>query len=389
MENRLALLGSTGSIGRQALDVARGLGLQVTVLAAHHNVAVLEDQIREWKPELAAVYDAGAAARLRKSIADTNTRVVQGLEGLCEAASYPGAEAVLNAVVGMVGLHPTLAALRAGKLLALANKEALVAGGALVMREAASRGLPVLPVDSEHSAIFQCLQGAPGKDAVEKLILTASGGPFFGRARAELEHVTPEQALRHPNWQMGAKITVDSATMMNKGLELIEASWLFGIPPERIDILVHRESVVHSMVEYRDHSVIAQLGVPDMRLPIQYAFTYPERLPSPVAPLRLTDYGSLTFFAPDEETFACLRACKHAMRRGGLAPAAANGANEAAVSLFLEGKLPFLAIGELVEAAAQRQPAGEGELTVEQILEADRAARAFVREQALTREGCQ
>lgn len=378
MEKTVSVLGSTGSIGLQTLDVVRGLGLRVCALAAHSSVGLLEDQIREFKPRLAAVFDLDAAKKLRLAVSDLPVRVVQGMEGLCEAASLAEADIVLNAVVGMVGLRPTLAAAAAKKNVALANKETLVAGGALVMKAAAENGVKVLPVDSEHSAIFQCLQGCPDPSLVNRLILTASGGPFFGKTREQLRSVTPEQALRHPNWSMGAKVTVDSATMMNKGLEIMEASWLFGMPAEKIDVVVHRESVVHSLVEYVDHSVIAQLGVPDMRVPIQYALTWPRRAPSPVRQLSLTDYGALSFYPPDEETFRCLAACKRAARLGGLVPAAANGANEAAVELFLKKKISFLQIAELVTAAMENQPPADETISVEQVFAADRKARDFV-----------
>lgn len=378
---KLSLLGSTGSIGTQTLQVvenlrAQGEQVEVSALAAGSNVKLLEEQARKYHPQAVAVYDETAALSLRESLGDTGIPVLSGLEGLCQAASWEGANVVLNAVVGMVGLQPTLAAIRAGKTLALANKETLVAGGALVMEEAKRHGVSILPVDSEHSAIFQCLQGCPGEDALEKLILTASGGPFFGRSREELAHVTREQALRHPNWDMGAKITIDSATMMNKGLEVIEASWLFGVPEDRIDVVVHRESIVHSMIQYRDHGVIAQLGVPDMALPIQYALTYPRRLPSPAGELKLWELSQLTFHQPDGEAFPCLELCREALRRGGLVPAAANGANEQAVALFLEGKIGFLDIPRLVESAMDRQAAGE--VTLENVLAADREARKLV-----------
>ena len=378
MKQMLSILGSTGSIGTESLDVARRLGMRVCALAGNRNVALLENQIREWKPQLVAVFDLDAAKKLRLAVADTPVRVAQGMEGLCEAASFASADVVCNSVVGMVGLRPTLAAIAAHKDVALANKETLVAGGALVMQAAREAGVKILPVDSEHSAVFQCLQGCPEKEAVKRIILTASGGPFFGKTRAELAEVTPEQALRHPNWNMGDKVTIDSATLMNKGLEITEACWLFGLPPERVDVMVHRESIVHSMVEYTDHSVIAQLGVPDMRIPIQYALTWPERAPSPVDALDLVKCGTLTFCEPDEETFSCLRACKRALRRGGLASAAANGANEEAVRLFLEHKISFLRIGELVTRAMEHQPDAAQAMSVENILNADQAAREFV-----------
>ena len=378
MKKNLSILGSTGSIGTQTLDVARNLSLEVTALAAYGNIKLLEEQIREFHPALAVVFDEEKAKQLRTAVADTGTEILAGMDGLCEAASIDGADVVVNAVVGCVGLQPTLAAIKAGKDLALANKETLVAGGALVMQAAEKHGVKIFPVDSEHSAIFQCLQGCPEKKFLSRIILTASGGPFFGKTREELAEVTPRQALKHPNWDMGAKITIDSSTMMNKGLEILEASWLFDMPVSQIDVVIHRESVIHSLIEYVDHSVIAQLGVPDMRIPIQYAITWPERYPSPVKRLSLADYGTLTFARPDEETFRCLAACKEAGRRGGLAPAAANGANEAAVDLFLKEKISFLEIGELVWAAMDRQPDVETITSVDDILTADRAAREFV-----------
>ena len=378
---KLSLLGSTGSIGTQALQVVQNLREQgekweVAALAARSSVNRLEEQARQFHPDVVAVFDEGAALSLRQSLRDTDIQVLSGMEGLCEAAAWPGADLTLNAVVGMVGLQPTLAALQAGKALALANKETLVAGGAIVMEAARKRNLPILPVDSEHSAIFQCLQGCPERGALKKLVLTASGGPFFGRSRQELAGVTREQALRHPNWDMGAKITIDSATMMNKGLEVMEASWLFDLPEHRIEVVVHRESVIHSMVEYQDNAVVAQLGVPDMAVPIQYALTYPRRMPSPAGELDLCALGKLTFYPPDREAFPCLELCREALRRGGLVPAAANGANEQAVALFLEGKIGFLDIPRLVEAAMDRQ--APGVVTLEAVLEADREARAFV-----------
>ena len=374
----LVLLGSTGSIGVQALEVAQGAGYRVAALAAGSRVEPFEEQIRRYRPAAAAMFDEKAAADLKVRVRDLPVRITAGMEGLCELAALSEADMVLNAVVGMVGLLPTLAAVRAGHDVALANKEALVAGGALVMDAVARRGVKLLPVDSEHSAIFQCLQGRPPRErALKRLILTASGGPFFGKSAAELERVTVQDALRHPNWSMGAKITIDSATMMNKGLELIEARWLFDVDPKDIDIVVHRESVVHSLIEYTDHSVIAQLGVPDMRIPIQYALTWPERLPSPVPRLDLAAYQKLTFFAPDYETFPCMTYCREAITRGGLYPAAVNAANEEAVALFLTGRIGFAAIPRLVASALDLTlPAGD---TAEAVLEADRHVREIVR----------
>ena len=373
----IALLGSTGSIGTQSLDVCRMHGYRVVCLTANRRVELMETQIREFRPDLVSMMDPVAADDLRTRVADTGTKVLSGMDGLIECATYSGADTVLNAVVGMVGLQPTLAAIQAKKTLALANKETLVAGGHLVTNTAKAYGVDILPVDSEHSAIFQCLQGSPEKGAVKKLILTASGGPFFGKTLTELENVTAADALKHPNWDMGAKITIDSATMMNKGLEFIEAKWLFDMPIDAIDIVVHRESVVHSAIAYQDNSVIAQLGVPDMRIPIQYALTYPQRLPSPVQELSLVDYGKLTFYAPDYDTFRCINVCKDAIAAGGLRPAAANGANEESVRLFLNGKIKFTDIAVLNRAAMEACPQ-VADYTLDDVLQADRAARDYV-----------
>ena len=373
----IALLGSTGSIGTQSLDVCRMHGYRVVCLTANRRVDLMETQIREFRPDLVSMMDPIAADDLRTRVADTGTKVLSGMDGLIECATYSGADTVLNAVVGMVGLQPTLAAIQAKKTLALANKETLVAGGHLVTNTAKAYGVDILPVDSEHSAIFQCLQGSPEKGAVKKLILTASGGPFFGKTLAELENVTAADALKHPNWDMGAKITIDSATMMNKGLEFIEAKWLFDMPIDAIDIVVHRESVVHSAIAYQDNSVIAQLGVPDMRIPIQYALTYPQRLLSPVQELSLVDYGKLTFYAPDYDTFRCINVCKDAIAAGGLRPAAANGANEESVRLFLNGKIKFTDIAVLNRAAMEACPQ-VADYTLDDVLQADRAARDYV-----------
>jgi 1-deoxy-D-xylulose-5-phosphate reductoisomerase len=373
----IALLGSTGSIGTQSLDVCRMHGYRVVCLTANRRVDLMETQIREFRPDLVSMMDPVAADDLRTRVADTGTKVLSGMDGLIECATYSGADTVLNAVVGMVGLQPTLAAIQAKKTLALANKETLVAGGHLVTNTAKAYGVDILPVDSEHSAIFQCLQGSPEKGAVKKLILTASGGPFFGKTLAELENVTAADALKHPNWDMGAKITIDSATMMNKGLEFIEAKWLFDMPIDAIDIVVHRESVVHSAIAYQDNSVIAQLGVPDMRIPIQYALTYPQRLPSPVQELSLVDYGKLTFYAPDYDTFRCINVCKDAIAAGGLRPAAANGANEESVRLFLNRKIKFTDIAVLNRAAMEACPQ-VADYTLDDVLQADRAARDYV-----------
>ncbi len=374
----MVILGSTGSIGTQALDVARLRNFTVRALTSNSNIDLLEEQIREFKPEIAAVADESRAAELRTKVADTSTRVLGGEEGICAAAQL-NADKVLNSIVGIAGLKPTLAAIEAGNDIALANKETLVAGGELVTSRAKEKGVSILPVDSEHSAIFQSLQGSPGKKSVKRLILTASGGPFFGRTRADLEGVTVEQALKHPNWSMGAKITIDSATMMNKGLELIEAAWLFDMPADKIDILVHRQSVVHSLVEYVDNSVIAQLGAPDMRVPIQYALTYPERYESSAKQLRLEEWKTLTFEQPDYDTFSCINLCRQAITKGGVYPAAANGANEAANKLFREGKIKFLDIADAVSGVLDSTEFSPCD-SLENILLADSRAREKVHE---------
>lgn len=373
----LSILGSTGSIGTQSLDVCRMHSYSVKCLTANTDVDKMEEQIREFKPELVCMMNEDAAEDLKTRVADTNVKVTCGMQGLIECATYKGADTVLNSVVGMIGLMPTLEAIKAKKTIALANKETLVAGGSLVTSLAKENGVSILPVDSEHSAIFQALQGCPSKDAVKKIILTASGGPFFGKTLSELENVTPQDALKHPNWNMGAKITIDSATMMNKGLEFIEAKWLFDMPNDAIEIVVHRESVVHSAIVYKDNSVIAQLGVPDMRIPIQYALTYPQREESPVKELSLADYGKLTFFEPDYKTFKCIDVCKKAIEMGGLHPAAANGANEESVKLFLNGKIKFTDIAYLNEEA-MLNAADKSDFTLSDVLEADRIAREFV-----------
>lgn len=377
MINNISILGSTGSIGTQALDVVDKLGLNVSALTAASNIDLLEKQIRKYKPDLAVVFNEDKAKILKDNIKDTNTKVLAGMEGLIEAATISSTDLVLNSVVGMVGLMPTLAAADAKKDIALANKETLVAGGKLVTDAVQKNGVKLLPVDSEHSAIFQCLQGMPEKKALKRLILTASGGPFFGKTLDDLKNVSVEQALNHPNWSMGAKITIDSATMMNKGLEIIEARWLFDMPADKIDVVVHRESIVHSLIEYADNSVIAQLGMPDMRIPIQYAITYPKRYESPVNELSLSQIGKLTFFEPDYQTFECLRACKKALDMGGVATAVANGANEEANRLFREGKISFLEIGNLVMGAVDSIENFEPN-TVDDVLKADSLARQFV-----------
>lgn len=373
----ISLLGSTGSIGRQALEVIAAEDMAVAALTANRAVDRLEEQCRRFRPALAVMMDPAAASDLRVRLADTGIRVAAGMDGLLEAAVLPQADTVLTAVVGIVGLRPTLSAVEAGKRIALANKETLVCGGELVMDGAARSGAEIVPVDSEHSALFQCLQGCRDRGEVRRLILTASGGPFWGWTAEQLAHVTVEQALAHPNWSMGAKISVDSATMMNKGLEFIEAMRLYRMPPEKISIVIHRESIIHSLVEYSDHAILAQLGAPDMRLPIQYALTWPRRSEGVAKPLDLLTCPPLTFHAPDCEAFPCLRLALEAARTGGTATAVLNGANEAAVGQFLTGKLSFAGIAQKVEEALAAIPAVQSP-GLEEILAADEAARALV-----------
>ena len=374
MSKRISLLGSTGSIGRQSLEVMAARGMTAAALTANRNVSLLEEQCRQFRPELAVLMDPAAAADLKVRLADTSVRVAAGAEGLEEAASLDSADTVLTAVMGMVGLRPTLAAIAAGKRIALANKETLVCAGELVMAAAEERGVDIVPVDSEHSAIFQCLQGCRDRGEVRRLILTASGGPFWGWSREQVAAATVEQALKHPNWSMGAKITVDSASMMNKGLEFIEAMRLYRLPPEQISIVIHRESIVHSRVEFHDGAILAQLGTPDMRLPIQYALTWPARTEGPAAPLDLLACPPLTFHAPDCGAFPCLPLALEAAKRGGVATAVLNGANEAAVALFLAGEIPFGAVPERVAKALAAAP-DLPHPTLEDILAADAAAR--------------
>ena len=375
----ITLLGSTGSIGTQSLDVARMHGYRIFGLAANRRVDVLAAQIAEFHPAYVAVVDPDAFDRLDTMLAGQPDapKLLKGAEGLRTLAAMEGPDVVLNAVVGIAGLPASLAAIESGHDLALANKESLVTGGHLVTDAVRRKGVHLLPVDSEHSAIFQCLQDAASAKRLEKILLTASGGPFYGMTTDQLRGKTRVDALKHPNWNMGAKITIDSATLMNKGLELIEAVWLFGLPPEKIQIVVQRESVIHSAVQFADHSVIAQLGVPDMRIPIQYALTWPDRLPSPAPELDFAHLTKLTFGTADEETFRCLAACKKAIRKGGLGPCAANGANEEAVRLFLQDKIGFLDIGRLVEGVVDSDSFGGG-YTLSDVYECDKMARAYV-----------
>lgn len=373
---KIAILGSTGSIGTQTVDVLPALDAKVVALTTNKRIDLLEAQARRLHPTMVCAYDETAAKALKIQLADTDIRVLAGKDGLTACAAECGADTVVTAVVGMVGLLPTLAAIDAGADIALANKETLVCAGNLVMRAARKKGVQILPVDSEHSAIFQCIQAA-SENPLRKIILTASGGPFFGRTANEMRNVTREQALAHPNWHMGAKITIDSATMMNKGFELLEAMWLYDMSPEDIEIVIHRESIVHSLVEFTDGAVLAQLGVPDMRLPIQYALSYPKRLPCQVPRLSLTDVGRLTFFAPDFSAFPALGLAQQAAARKGNRGAVLNGANEAAVGLFLEGKIGFTEIAERAARALEEVPYCGNE-ALDDILAADRAARECV-----------
>ena len=377
MTKTIALLGSTGSIGRQTLEVARELGLTVAALTAHTNIDLLEQQARQFRPRLAAVYDPDAACVLRERLSDMDIQVLAGEEGLLTAATAEEADTLVTAVMGSVGLAPTLAAIRQGKRIALANKETLVCAGELVMAAAAEYGAEIIPVDSEHSAVFQCLQGCRDRGEVRRILLTCSGGPFYGKTHDELEHMTAADALHHPNWHMGAKITVDSATLMNKGLEVIEAMRLYALPVEQVQPVIHRQSIVHSLVEFRDGAVLAQLGTPDMKLPIRYAMTYPYRAASPDAPLDLLQCGSLTFAAPDEDAFPCLRLARQCGKTGGTSCAILNGANEAAVALFLRGEIGFNDIHRCVERALSRV-AVKYQPSLADILEADRAARLAI-----------
>ncbi len=372
----ISILGSTGSIGTQALDVARAHNINIQALAASTNVKLLEQQAREFNPKVVCIYNVDKYLDLKQRLSDTAIKVICGMDGLCEIALMDNVDIMLNSVVGMVGLLPTIKALNKKTTLALANKETLVVGGEIVTKIAKDKNIKILPVDSEHSAIYQCLQGNK-KEQLNKIILTASGGPFFGKTKDDLQHISVKDALNHPNWSMGNKITIDSATLMNKGLEFIEAMWLFDLKPDQIEIVVHRESVVHSAVEYKDYSVIAQMGVPDMKIPIQYALLYPDRVSCPTKRLSLTDYGTLSFKKPDFETFDCLTSCIEAIKLGGTSAAVVNGANEEAVRLFLDGKISFLKIGELVKKAIMTIKRKDIE-SVADIFEADKSAREFV-----------
>ncbi len=377
MTKTVSILGSTGSIGTQSLEVCEKHGFRVNALAAHSSVDMLEEQVRKFRPDYVCIYREDKYTELKERLADMSVRIVCGMDGLCELSCLEDTDIVLNSVVGMVGLLPTLTAINSGKDVALANKETLVAGGKLVTELSKKKGTKLYPIDSEHSAIFQCLQGNK-REQLSKIILTASGGPFFGKTYEELKSVTKADALKHPNWDMGNKITIDSATLMNKGLEFIEAKWLFDLRPDQIEIVVHRQSVVHSAVEYNDYSVIAQMGVPDMKIPIQYSLLYPDRMECPTKRLSLTDYGTLTFEKPDYETFKCLNAAIKAVTRGGAYPCLVNSANEEAVKAFLNDEIQFIQIGELVSSVMEKfdyfEISGYNDVT-----KADAMAREYVR----------
>lgn len=374
---KVSILGSTGSIGTQSLEVCEKHGFEITALAAHSSIDILENQARKFKPKYMGIYNANKYSELKSRLADTDIKILCGMDGLCEIASLEENDIILNSVVGMVGLLPTLVAINSGKDVALANKETLVAGGELVMSLAKKKNVNIYPVDSEHSAIFQCLQGNK-REQLNKIILTASGGPFYKYSYEQLKNVTKSDALCHPNWDMGNKITIDSATLMNKGLEFIEAKWLFDLKPEQIEIIVHRQSVIHSAVEYKDFAVIAQLGVPDMKIPIQYALLYPDRVECPTKQLSLTDYSTLTFAKPDYETFKCLSAAIEAISRGGAFPCLVNSANEEAVKAFLNDEIEFIQIGEIVSSVLEKFEYS-GISGYDDVMKADRTAREFVR----------
>ena len=380
MKEKISIIGSTGSIGTQTLEICREKNINVLGLSSNKNIDLLESQIREFKPEIACVADERRAKELKIKVKDTGVRVVTGSEGLCETAAVNGAEATVTAVVGISGLLPTIEAIKAKKVIALANKETLVTGGHIVTKLSKEYGVSLLPVDSEHSAIFQSLQGFLKKD-IKRILLTASGGPFFGKTRDELENVTPEEALKHPNWDMGAKVTIDSSTLVNKGLEVIEAKWLFGIDIDRIKVLIHRQSVVHSMVEYNDNGVMAQLGAPDMKLPIQYALSFPERLEMKGNELNFLKYPSLTFEEPDTDTFKALNLAYRAGRTGGNMPCVFNGADEAAVGMFLSGKIKYLDIADIIEDAMENIKFIENP-NVGEILETDRTVKEWVKKRS-------
>lgn len=380
MKEKITIIGSTGSIGTQTLEICRNYNIKVLGLSSNSNIALLEEQIREFKPKIACVIKEDRAKELALKVKDTDVKIVSGEKGLCEVAAVDGAQAVVTAVVGIAGLIPTIEAIKSGKDIALANKETLVTGGHIVTRLAKEYGVNILPVDSEHSAVFQSIQGFDKKD-IKRIILTASGGPFFGKTRDDLKDITPKEALKHPNWNMGAKVTVDSSTLANKGLEVIEAKWLFGVDIDKIKVLVHRQSVVHSMVEYNDNGIMAQLGVPDMKLPIQYALSYPERLPMTENELDFTKYCSLTFSEPDINTFKALPLAYRAGKAGGNMPCIFNSADEAAVDMFLRGKISYLGISDMINEAMDCFKFIENP-TVDEIIETDKEVREWAKKRS-------
>lgn len=378
MKENISILGSTGSIGTQTLEVAKALGIKVHAISGNKNISLLERQIREFKPEIAAVYDEKNAKILKEAVKDTDTKILSKIDGLCEVASYSKSDLVITAVSGMIGLLPTLSAIEAKKDIALANKETLVVAGNYVIDKAKEKNIKILPVDSEHSAIFQCLESCKDKTMLKKLILTASGGPFFGKSKKDLKNVTINQALNHPSWKMGSKITIDSATMMNKGFEIIEAMHLFETPEDKIDVIIHPQSVVHSMIEYTDNSIIAQMGTPSMKSPIAYAITYPERKDVSVPELNLSKLGNISFFEPDYVTFESIKICKEAVKQGGTSTAIINAANEEAVRLFLESKIKFTEITDLIKKAKENIKSTKIS-SVNDVLSADKLTREFIK----------
>ena len=378
MKKSLSILGSTGSIGTQSIEVAKALGIKVNAISGNNNIDLLEKQIRELKPKIAAVYDEKNAKILKNAVKDTDTKILSKIDGLCEVASCSESDLVITAVSGMIGLLPTLRAIEAKKDIALANKETLVVAGEYVMNAAKEKNIKILPVDSEHSAIFQCLECCKDKNLIKKLILTASGGPFFGKSKKELENVTLSQALNHPSWKMGSKITIVSATMMNKGFEIIEAMHLFGVPEDKIDVVIHPQSIVHSMVEYTDNSIIAQMGTPSMKTPIAYAITYPSRKDTFVPELNLPKLKNISFFEPDYDAFESIKICKEAVKQGGTTTAIVNAANEEAVRLFLENKIKFTEIINLIKKAKENIQSTQIK-SVNDILSADKITRDFIK----------
>ena len=380
MKEKITIIGSTGSIGTQTLEICRNYNIKVLGLSSYSNIDLLEEQIREFRPKVACVVKEDRAKELAIRVSDMPVKIVSGKSGLSEVATVEGAEAVVTAVVGISGLIPTIEAIKAKKDIALANKETLVTGGHIVTKLSREYGVNILPVDSEHSAIFQSMQGFQKKD-IKRILLTASGGPFFGKKREELTNITPEAALKHPNWDMGAKVTIDSSTLVNKGLEVIEAKWLFDVDVDKIKVLVHRQSIVHSMVQYNDNGVIAQLGTPDMKLPIQYALSFPERLPMQGNVLDFTKYQDLTFREPDTDTFKALALAYRAGKRGGNMPCIFNGADEVAVELFLKGKIGYLDIADIIEKAMDNFSFIENP-TIEEILDTDIAVKEWVKKRS-------